>query len=96
MYIQAFDFLTNPRAAKERQKILGRGGNGKVDLWNYKDSQFVTKTVSYLPVTVEHHLLLLSISQSDIDSLFFYFVNLQRESLVILSRVNMNVLSIQK
>ncbi|XP_052096159.1 probable serine/threonine-protein kinase fhkD [Mytilus californianus] len=41
-----FDFLWNSKCSVKKQKILGRGGNGTVELCNYNDVDFVTKTIS--------------------------------------------------
>ncbi|CAC5387596.1 unnamed protein product [Mytilus coruscus] len=41
-----FEFLWNPKCSVKKQKILGRGGNGTVELCNYNNVEFVTKTIS--------------------------------------------------
>ncbi|XP_071158855.1 calcium/calmodulin-dependent protein kinase type II delta chain-like [Mytilus edulis] len=41
-----YDFLWNPKCSVKKQKILGRGGNGTVELCNYNNVEFVTKTIS--------------------------------------------------
>jgi len=43
---QRYKFLWNPKLTLKKKKVLGKGGNGTVDLCCFNDVYFVTKTVS--------------------------------------------------
>lgn len=41
-----FEFMWNPKCSFKNMKLLGRGGNGTVELCSYNNVEFVTKTVT--------------------------------------------------